>query len=331
LSKPEGKPEESPDSGISVSAERAGETLAALVRELAPGTSWSKARELCGSGRVWVDGERAVDPARRMAAGERIELRTGAPVLRREAVPREAVLHCDADVVVVRKPAGLLTVPFEKEDRDTLLSLTRVAVRRLEAALSSSRSKDSNPSLRAVQRLDKDTSGLVVFARNVRAQRLLQEQLSEHSVTRRYLALVHGDAEDAVYDSLLVPDRGDGRRGSWGVFRKAQGEPPESARQATTIVNALQHFAGATLVACELETGRQHQIRIHLAEAGHPLLGETVYVREWHGPALPAPRLMLHASVLGFVHPRTGRPVRVEDPPPDDFETIRRNLERLRS
>ncbi|MES1211010.1 MAG: RluA family pseudouridine synthase, partial [Acidobacteriota bacterium] len=281
------------------------------MREIVPGTSWSKARELCGSGRVWVDGERAVDPARRMAAGERIELRTGAPALRREAVPREAVLLCDADVVVVRKPAGLLTVPFEKEDRDTLLSLTRVAVRRLEAALG----KDANPSLRAVQRLDKDTSGLVVFARNVRSQRLLQEQLGEHSVTRRYLALVHGEAEDAIYDSLLVPDRGDGRRGSWGVFRKAQGEPPESARQATTHVTAVQHFKGATLVACELETGRQHQIRIHLAEAGHPLLGETVYVREWHGRALPAPRLMLHAPVLGFVHPRTGRPVRFEDPP----------------
>jgi 23S rRNA pseudouridine1911/1915/1917 synthase len=85
------------------------------------------------------------------------------------------------------------------------------------------------------------------------------------------------------------------------------------------------------LVACELETGRQHQIRIHLAEAGHPLIGETVYVREWHGPALAAPRLMLHAAVLGFIHPRTGRPVRFEDPPPEDFETVRRNLERLRS
>jgi len=321
------KPEESPDSGLTVTAERAGETLAALVRDLSPGTSWSKARELCTGGRVWVDGERSTDPARRMAAGERIELRTGAPVLRREAVPREAVLHCDADVVVVRKPAGLLTVPFEKEDHDTLLSLTRVTVRRLEAALG----KDSNPSLRAVQRLDKDTSGLVVFARNVRAQRLLQEQLTEHSVTRRYLALVHGDASDAIYDSLLVPDRGDGRRGSWGVFRKAQGEPPESARQATTHVTVLKRFAVASLVACELETGRQHQIRIHLAEAGHPLLGETVYVREWHGAALPAPRLMLHASVLGFVHPRTGRPVRFEDPPPDDFEAVLRNLARRQS
>src|SRR5439155_11584593 len=130
--------------------DKAGETLAALVRELSPGTSGSKARELCRSGRVWVDGERALDPARRMAAGERVELRSGEPALRRE--PAAAVVHLDADVVVVRKPAGLLTVPFDRQqndDRDTLLSLTRVALRRLESA----RARESDPNLRAVQRL----------------------------------------------------------------------------------------------------------------------------------------------------------------------------------
>ena len=306
--------------------EQAGQTLAALVRELAAGTSWSRARELCRSGRVWVDGERSTDPARRMAAGERIELRTGAPALPRGPVPPEAVLHLDADVAVVRKPAGLLTVPFEKDDRETLLSLARVAIRRLEAAKGQDGSS-ANPSLRAVQRLDKDTSGLVVFARNVRAQRHLQEQFGEHAVIRRYLALVHGAAADAIYDTLLVPDRGDGLRGSWGVFRPAQGEPPAAARNATTHVTVVERLAGATLVACELETGRQHQIRIHLAEAGHPLVGETVYIRGWRGPLLPAPRLMLHAGVLGFVHPRSGRPVRFEDPPPADFAGV---LERLR-
>jgi 23S rRNA pseudouridine1911/1915/1917 synthase len=317
------------DSGIlmtQIDAEKAGETLAALVRELSPGTSWSKARELCRSGRVWVDGERATDPARRMAAGERIELRTGEPALRRE--PAAAVVHLDADIVVVRKPAGLLTVPFDKEDRDTLLSLTRVAVRRLESA----RGQETNPSLRAVQRLDKDTSGLVVFARNVRAQRLLQEQLGEHTVTRRYLALVHGTAEDAIYDTLLVHDRGDGLRGSWGVFRPApaairETNPPEGAKNATTYVSVLERLRRATLLSCALETGRQHQIRIHLAEAGHPLVGETVYIRDWHGPIIEAPRLMLHAAVLGFIHPRTNRPVEFEDPPPADFEAV---LERLR-
>jgi len=342
-----------------VTAEQAGETLASLMRELSPGTPWSRARELCRSGRVWVDGERAADPARRMAAGERVELRTGARALRREPVPREAVVHLDADLVVVRKPAGMLTVPFAKEDRDTLLSLTRVAVRRLEAVRSQAPKRDHNPSLRAVQRLDKDTSGLVVFARNVRAQRRLQEQLGEHSVTRRYLAIVHGAAEDAVYDTLLVPDRGDGLRGSWGqggiganlkvgeglapsregggaggenrtfppTREGASPSPTSKARQAVTFVTVLERLVGATLVACELATGRQHQIRIHLAEAGHPVVGETVYIRDWRRPLLAAPRLMLHAAVLGFVHPRTSRPVRWEDPPPADFAAV---LARLR-
>jgi 23S rRNA pseudouridine1911/1915/1917 synthase len=311
-----------------IGPDQVGETLAALVRELSPGTSWSKARELCRSGRVWLNGQRETDPARRLAAGERVELRSGEPALRRE--PAAAVVHLDADIVVVRKPAGLLTVPFEKDDRDTLLSLTRVAVRRLESA----RGQETNPSLRAVQRLDKDTSGLVVFARNVRAQRLLQEQLGEHTVTRRYLALVHGAAEDAIYDTLLVHDRGDGLRGSWGVFRPApassrETNPPEGARNATTYVSVLERLRRATLMSCALETGRQHQIRIHLAEAGHPLVGETVYIRDWHGPGplIEAPRLMLHAAVLGFIHPRTNRAVEFADPPPADFEAV---LERLR-
>jgi 23S rRNA pseudouridine1911/1915/1917 synthase len=79
---------------------------------------------------------------------------------------------------------------------------------------------------------------------------------------------------------------------------------------------------------CELETGRQHQIRIHLAEAGHPLVGETVYIRDWRGPLLPAPRPMLHATVLGFVHPRTGKALRFEEPPPGDFTAV---LKRLRT
>lgn len=306
-----------------LSQDHANLTLAALVREILPGTSWSKAKELCAQGRVLVDGAAATDPTRRMSAGERVEVAVSGAAPRKEP---GLILHLDADVAVVRKPAGILTVPFERQDRDTLLSLARVAVRRIEAA----KGKEGNPTLRAVQRLDKETSGLVVFARTVAAQRQLQEQLGEHSVTRRYLAIVHGVAENGVHESLLVPDRGDGIRGSWGVFRPARGNPPVERREAVTRVQVKQRLAGgkASLVACELETGRQHQIRIHLAEAGHPLVGETVYIRDWRGPLLPAPRPMLHASVLGFVHPRTGERMRFEEPPPEDFAVV---LERLRA
>lgn len=264
-----------------------------------------------------VDGAAGIDPARRMNAGERVELRLAGPA-RREPGLTDLVVHLDAEVVVVRKPAGILTVPFERNDRDTLLALARVAVRRIEAG----KGKEGSPTLRAVQRLDKETSGLVVFARTIPAQRHLQRQLAAHTVTRRYLAIVHGAAADAVHETLLVPDRGDGLRGSWGVFRPARGEPPTEAREAVTRVRVRERLPGATLVACELETGRQHQIRIHLAEAGHPLVGETVYVRDWRAPLLPAPRPMLHAAVLGFAHPRTQKTLRFEEPPPADFTVV---------
>jgi 23S rRNA pseudouridine1911/1915/1917 synthase len=305
---------------LTVSSAQTGQTLSALVREILPGTSWSKAREICEGGRVLVDDVPITDPARRMAAGERIEIRLGGPAPRQAALT-DLVVHLDADVAVVRKPAGILTVPFERDDRDTLIALARVAIRRIEAG-------KGGPTLRAVQRLDKETSGLVVFARSISAQRDLQEQLGEHTVLRRYLALVHGAAQDAVHKTLFLPDRGDGLRGSWGVFRPAKGQPPEWAKEAVTRVKVLERLAKATYVACELETGRQHQIRIHLAEAGHPLVGETVYIRDHRGPVLPAPRPMLHASVLGFIHPRTGKSLRFEDPPPADFAAVLTRLRR---
>lgn len=298
-----------------VSREQAGLTVAALVRELSPGMSWSQARELCRGGRVWVNGSAAFDPAFRLAGGERVEIRSGGS----KSATSELVVHLDPDVAVVRKPAGILTVPFERQDRDTLLALARVAIRRIESA----RGLPPNPTLRAVQRLDKETSGLVVFARTLHAQRHLQEQLGEHTVTRRYLAIAHGKVEDGVHDSLLVPDRGDGLRGSWN----RRGSPPPGSRQAVTFVQVTERLSGATLVTCELETGRQHQIRIHLAEAGHPLLGETVYIRDYRGPVLPAPRPMLHATMLGFRHPRGDRPMTFEAPPPADFVQV---LERLK-
>jgi 23S rRNA pseudouridine1911/1915/1917 synthase len=345
-----------------------------MVRELAPGTSWEQARVLCRAGRVWVDGEPATDPAWRPEAGSRVELLPAAAARVAQTAARAAlaaartaagaggppgaragrggqdaedesglVVHADADVVVVRKPPGVLTVPFDRADRDTLLALARVALRRLETRRAGGAHPGAvNPTLRAVQRLDKDTSGLLVFARNVAAQRALQQQLARREVLRRYEALVHGAAEDAVYETWLVEDRGDGLRGSWGARPAGAADggassglpapppPAAAARHAVTRVRVLERLRGATLVACELETGRQHQIRIHLAEAGHPLLGESVYVRDYRGRQIAAPRPMLHAAVLGFVHPRDGRPLRFEEPPPADFAEALRRLRRQR-
>jgi 23S rRNA pseudouridine1911/1915/1917 synthase len=303
-----------------VTAERAGATLAALLRRLMPGLSWSRARELSRLGRVRVDGEPATDPARRPAAGSRIELlpARGGPAEARAGglASRQPplVVYTDSDVVVVRKPAGVLTVPFERGDRDTLLALTRVALRRQDPA--------GRVTLRAVQRLDRETSGLVVFARTIAAQRRLQEQFAAHEVQRHYLAIAHGDVAAATYDTVLVEDRGDGLRGSWGRFRPARGGAPAEGRRAVTHVQPVEPLAGATLVCCTLETGRTHQIRIHLAEAGHPLAGEKVYIRGFPGPPLPASRPMLHAAALGFRHPRDRSELVFDEPPPADFQAL---------
>jgi 23S rRNA pseudouridine1911/1915/1917 synthase len=163
-----------------------------------------------------------------------------------------------------------------------------------------------------VHRLDKETSGLVVFTRTWLAKQRLAAQFRSHTVHRRYLAIAHGDVRSATVRTHLMENRGDGLR-------------PAAARLAITHFERLEALRGATLVACRLETGRTHQIRIHLSESGHPLVGERVYVRGFAGPALPAPRLMLHAAELGFVHPVTEREVSWECELPEDMkETLAR-------
>jgi 23S rRNA pseudouridine1911/1915/1917 synthase len=143
-------------------------------------------------------------------------------------------------------------------------------------------------------------------------------------VHRKYLAVAHGDVRSGTIRTFLVDNRGDGLRGS------ARGNPrtcPPGAREAVTRVERVESFGVATLVACRLETGRTHQIRIHLSEAGHPVVGERVYVRGWHGGTVEAPRLMLHAAELGFLHPATERAVRWERSMPADMRAV---LDRLR-
>ncbi len=303
---------------IVIGDEQAGATLAAVVRELFA-IPWSKARALCESGRVRVDGAPALDGAVRVAKGARVEVDPTAPKRQKGVLPRESILHADADVLVVVKPAGVLTLPYEETDRDTLVDRTRAALRRMDR-----RTRD--PMVGVVQRLDKDTTGVLVFARNMKAKRALEEQLRAHTVTRRYLAIAHGEVRDARHETFHVQNRGDGLRGSWGTMPFHRGPPPSDAKRAVTHIRMLERLTGATLVECRLETGRQHQIRIHLSEAGHPLVGEPVYVRGFVGPRIEAPRPMLHAVELAFDHPRTGGRVRFEAPPPDDFERMRRAL-----
>ncbi len=177
--------------------------------------------------------------------------------------------------------------------------------------------------MRIVHRLDKETSGLVVFARTVAGERGLGEQFRAHTVIRRYLAVVPGFVPSQRIATSLVRDRGDGRRGST--------HRPDLGKEAITHVDVMERLSDYTLLACRLETGRTHQIRIHLAELGHPICGDKVYHHLPGGGELPdrsgAPRLALHAVELGFVHPLRHEKLHWEMPLPPDLRAF---VERLR-
>src|SRR6266436_655998 len=136
----------------------------------------------------------------------------------------------------------------------------------------------------------------------------------------------HGAVTAKRVETHLITDRGDGIRGSYGHFRRPRGRIPPEAKRSITHVRPIAPLAGATLVECRLETGRQHQIRIHLSELGHPLVGERVYIRDYAGRKIEATRPMLHARVLGFVHPRTGQRMSFEREAPDDFRAMLESL-----
>jgi 23S rRNA pseudouridine1911/1915/1917 synthase len=281
--------------------------------------SWADARRLIETGKVRVAGEVVTDGRRKVRGGDKVSVTMRAPSPakgRLMELEADLVVYADPAVVVVRKPAGISTVPFgdEPEGELTLDALVREVMARRDAIR-------GRAPLGVVQRLDRATSGLLVFSRTFAAKKHLGQQLRVHSVERRYLAIAHGDVPTRTHRSHLIEDRGDGLRGS-ARDRQREGQ------LAITHVERVEGLAGATLVGCRLETGRTHQIRIHLSESGHPLLGETVYTRRWAGVPIPAPRLMLHATALGFEHPVDGRAMRFEEPPPRDFQETLTRLRR---
>jgi len=297
------------DLSFAVPDGRGAQPLDRLLREKHEGASWAEVRRLIETGKVSVDGSVQRETAARVAAGAQIELRmTAARHREGPRLPPGAIVHVDPHVVVVQKPAGISTVPYDENETGTLDELVRAELGRKEAPLG------------IVHRIDKETSGLVLFARNLAAKLDLKNQFRVHSVRRRYRAIVHGSVADRTIASRLVQDRGDGRRGSTNN--------PTLGRESVTHVFFREALQGATLIECRLETGRTHQIRIHLSEAGHPLVGERVYAKNNPYPTITAPRLMLHALELGFRHPTTKAELDFEQPLPEDFLTV---LARLRA
>jgi len=277
------------------------DALAAFLRRKLPDRSWGDVKKMLATGKVRVGGEPEENAGRRLVPGDTVEIDVHAR--RRSARGEVTIVHDDTHVVVIDKPAGIMSVPFERGDRGTAIDLVREAWRR----------QGVRPApLFVVHRIDKDTSGLLMFARTRRAEAALQALLRAHDVDRTYLCIAQGDVREQVIESDFVPDRGDGLRGS----------SDRGGKRAVTRVRPLLRLSGCTSCEVRLETGRTHQIRIHLAEAGHPLVGETVYIRDWlrgGGVPLPSPRLLLHAATLGFVHPVTNERLVFSSPVPPDF------------
>jgi 23S rRNA pseudouridine1911/1915/1917 synthase len=303
----------------------------------------SQVRRLLSAEQVRVNGKLCLDAQQRLQRGQRVQVRLPqtqrggrkhpeeknqrASTPRSLKGPRPTIRYADKHIVVVDKPAGLTTMRHAEETAEfgprgkrflppTLADLLPDLLKR--------RSPHERTSVRAVHRLDKDTSGLVVFARTVEAERHLGRQFRAHTIERVYRAVVRGHAKDARIESRLVRDRGDGRRGSSAT--------PGEGQRAVTHVRVVEKLGDDTLVECRLETGRTHQVRIHLGEAGTPLCGERIYDRPLHGKPSPddsgMQRVALHASVLAFEHPATGEHMRWTSNLPKDMGGL---LERLRS
>ena len=306
--------------------------LDGLVRERYQ-VSWGKARGWIETAKVWLDGRALTDPALPMDPHALIELKMNAPKPKTLAMtageslnPRDVVYE-DTQVIVVNKRAGINTVVFTASSSANGKHESRKA-KSAGAGIKEAVDPDSGSlekqvcryldqaRVRVVHRVDRETSGLVVFARTAEAEERLAQQFRFHSVRRRYFALAHGWVKGGTIRSQLVENRGDGLRGS---ISKDSPLNRDLTQEAVTYVETLEASAELSLIECRLETGRTHQIRIHLSEAGHPLLGEKAYIREYTQPLRPAPRLMLHAAELGFVHPTQDRPLRWTCLPPDDF------------
>jgi 23S rRNA pseudouridine1911/1915/1917 synthase len=294
----------------------AGRRLDVLLAQLEPGLSRAGAQRLIERGDVTVEGRRA-KPAHRVREGERIEGRVPGPAsagLEPEPIPL-CIVHEDSDLIVVDKPAGLVVHPAPGHASGTLVHALLHHCADLSGVGGVAR-----PGI--VHRLDKGTSGLLVAAKHDRAHRALAAQFKLHSIDREYLALVRGAprAQSGEVDAPI---------GRHPVDRKRFSTRARLGRAARTLWSVERRLAGHTLLRVRLETGRTHQIRVHLASIGLPIAGDPVYGGGRKLSALPGlSRPALHAALLGFVHPRTGERLRFSSELPEDLARVLQELSR---
>jgi 23S rRNA pseudouridine1911/1915/1917 synthase len=215
-----------------------------------------------------------------------------------------AILHEDEDILIAEKPPNMLTMATDKGEERTLYFFLTDYVRKGAAK--------SRKRIFIVHRLDRDASGVLVFAKNEIAQKRLQEQWAD--ATKKYYAVVDGRVEKSagIIESSLAENK---------AFFVYSTTDPDKGRFARTGYTVLKGSAHRTLLEVDLFTGRKHQIRVHLAEAGHPIVGDKKYGKKFKGKA----RLALHAYALAFKHPRSGKPIAVELEMPEFFRRLGSN------
>lgn len=307
--------------------------LAAIRKQAPDSLSWSAARKLMQGRHISIGGVLCMDEGRRLTVGETVQI-SDRPVPPPPTRKDVRILYVDPDVIIVHKPSGMTTLRRKdemgwsrarKQQQPTLDECVPQLLRTHAAKKNESkRIRPRLPKMFSVHRIDRDSSGLLMFARSQKAQTHLIEQFAEHKAVRKYFALVPGTVADQTVTSQFIRDRGDGLRGST--------DDTSIGQEAITHIRTLRQLGEYSELECRLETGRTNQIRIHLAELGHPIRGDIKYRGPMGGPDVEdtsrIPRLALHAAVLEFKLPSDGKLMKFDTQWPPEMQ---RFLNRLQS
>ena len=297
-----------------LTCDRSGERLDAFLSRALPEISRSAAQKLIAEGNVLLDGK----PAKkndRLEPGQTVSVTIPEP-RPVDVTPTEMqldIVYEDEDVAVINKPKGLVVHPAAGHQDDTLVNGLLYAMGDSLSGING----ELRPGI--VHRIDKDTSGLLAIAKNDLAHAVLASQLKDHTMARTYEAIVCGNLKE---DSGTV----DAPIGRHPTDRKKMCVTQRNSKPAVTHWEVVKRYRGYTHIRCRLETGRTHQIRVHMAYIGHPILGDTVYGHK--KPELGQDSQCLHAGALSFCHPRDGRPVMVFAPLPEYFTKVLEKLEK---
>ena len=320
---------------ITITKQEDGERLDRALSARTLGHSRSTLARWIDEGRVSVDGAVVAARSAKVRSGQRVVVRP-APPPPSDAEPQDiplTVLFEDEHLLVIDKPAGLVVHPAPGHADGTLVNALLFHARVPTAARGEGAgivtNEDGDPRRPGiVHRLDKDTSGVMVVAKTAATRDGLVALFQKHDIERRYVAIVAGEPPArATYDTLIGRHPSDRKRFTTKVAR---------GKRAVTHMEVRERLEGAARVECRLETGRTHQIRVHLSEHGHPILGDPLYGRPPKGSvareaAAQLGRQALHAAVLGFRHPATGEDLRFETEPPEDFRSALTRLRRNRA